>query len=156
SLVVLAVVLSPLFLLAEAEAPVPGALYLGSRNLTIGRGSLALDSFFYETRGGRVSVPAMSAIVSKRVDMKLKMPDGRIATVTVTPEGNNYTLHFSAEPDTDIVKWGFAIQTEPSEYFTGLMERVVDGPQDASWATGITKAMDLRGQKVDMILKPTT
>src|SRR5262249_35884095 len=110
SLVVLAVVLSPLLLLAETEAPVPGALYLGSRNLT-GRGSLALDSFFYETRGGRVSVPAMSAIVSKRVDIKLKMPDGRTATVTVTPEGNNYTLHFSADPDTDIVKWGFAIQT---------------------------------------------
>jgi hypothetical protein len=36
------------------------------------------------------------------------------------------------------------------------MERVVDGPQQASWAAGIQAAMNLRGQKVDMILKPTT
>ena len=42
------------------------------------------------------------------------------------------------------------------EYYTGLMERVVDGPQAASWAPGIKQAMDLRGQKVDMIVKPTT
>jgi hypothetical protein len=34
------------------------------------------------------------------------------------------------------------------------MERVVDGPQQASWAPGIN--MNLRGQKVDMIAKPTT
>jgi alpha-D-xyloside xylohydrolase len=36
------------------------------------------------------------------------------------------------------------------------MERTVDGPQQASWAPGIKPAMNLRGQKVDMILKPTT
>jgi alpha-glucosidase (family GH31 glycosyl hydrolase) len=36
------------------------------------------------------------------------------------------------------------------------MERVVDGPQQASWAPGITAAMNLRGQRVDMIAKPTT
>ena len=36
------------------------------------------------------------------------------------------------------------------------MERVVDGPQQASWAPGITAAMNLRGRKVDMIVKPTT
>ena len=32
----------------------------------------------------------------------------------------------------------------------------MDGPQQASWAQGIKPAMNLRGQKVDMILKPTT
>ena len=36
------------------------------------------------------------------------------------------------------------------------MERVVDGPQGASWAPGLETAMNLRGQKVDMIMKPTT
>jgi len=36
------------------------------------------------------------------------------------------------------------------------MERVVDGPQAASWAPGRKEAMNLRGQKVEMILKPTT
>jgi len=33
---------------------------------------------------------------------------------------------------------------------------VVDGPQQASWAPGITQGMNLRGQAVDMIVKPTT
>src|SRR5882672_2104811 len=36
------------------------------------------------------------------------------------------------------------------------MERVVDGPQQASWAPGISAAMNLRGQKIDMLVKPTT
>jgi alpha-glucosidase (family GH31 glycosyl hydrolase) len=155
-LAVLAIVLFPLTLPAAVETTASSALYLGSRNLTIGRGSLALDSFFYDTTNGRVSVPAVSAVVSKRVNMNLKMPDGRTVTVSVTPDGNNYELQFSASPNNDIIKWGLAIQTEPTEYFTGLMERVVDGPQDASWASSITAAMNLRGHKVDMILKPTT
>ncbi len=42
-----------------------------------------------------------------------------------------------------------------TSYFTGLMERVVDGPQQASWAPGITAAMNLRGQKIDCLVKPT-
>lgn len=41
------------------------------------------------------------------------------------------------------------------EYFTGIMERLVDGPQQLSWAPGRTETLNLRGQKVDMILKPT-
>lgn len=32
----------------------------------------------------------------------------------------------------------------------------MDGPQRASWAPGIKEAMDLRGQKVEMVVKPTT
>ena len=32
----------------------------------------------------------------------------------------------------------------------------MDGPQQASWAPGRQEAMNLRGQKVEMIVKPTT
>ncbi len=32
----------------------------------------------------------------------------------------------------------------------------MDGPQTASWKAGLSAAMNLRGQKVDMICKPTT
>jgi alpha-D-xyloside xylohydrolase len=56
----------------------------------------------------------------------------------------------------DIVRGGFAVPAVDDEYFTGLMERVVDGPQQASWAPGISRAMNLRGQKIEMIVKPTT
>ena len=41
------------------------------------------------------------------------------------------------------------------EYFTGLMERTVDGDQELSWAPGIKEAMNLRGQVITMIVKPT-
>ncbi|TAL04621.1 MAG: alpha-glucosidase, partial [Verrucomicrobia bacterium] len=70
--------------------------------------------------------------------------------------GKDFILKLSAQPSADIVKWGLAVDAGKKEYFTGLMERVVDGRQEASWASGIKQAMNLRGQKVDMILKPTT
>src|SRR5262249_125272 len=44
---------------------------------------------------------------------------------------------------------------QPDEYFTGLMERVVDGPQQASWASGISEAMNVRGREVEVIVQPT-
>jgi alpha-glucosidase (family GH31 glycosyl hydrolase) len=85
----------------------------------------------------------------------VQMPDDRVVTVSVTPQGDDYTIELTALPDSDIIRWGFAVEAAEGEYFTGLMERVVDGRQQESWAPGITEAMDLRGQKVDMILKPT-
>lgn len=55
-----------------------------------------------------------------------------------------------------MTKWGFAIEAAPDEYFTSVVERVVDGPQGLSWAAGQSGVLNLRGQHVDMILKPTT
>lgn len=86
----------------------------------------------------------------------VKMPDGRTVRITVEPDSDNFNVRLSASPQSDIVKWGLAVTATSDEYFTGLMERVVDGPQQASWSPGIQQAMNLRGQKVDMILKPTT
>lgn len=47
------------------------------------------------------------------------------------------------------------IRAADDEYFTGVMERVVDGPQQWSWRDNITAAMNLRGQKVGVHVKPT-
>jgi alpha-glucosidase (family GH31 glycosyl hydrolase) len=77
-------------------------------------------------------------------------------TIAVEPQGDDFAIRVSAQPDDGILKWGLSISAGEEEYFTGLMERVVDGPQQASWAPGLQSAMDLRGQKVDMIVKPTT
>jgi len=84
------------------------------------------------------------------------MTDGRVVTVKILPQRDNFLIEFHAVPAIGIIKWGFAVDARADEYFTGLMERVVDGPQAASWAPGIQAAMDLRGQKVDMLVKPTT
>jgi alpha-glucosidase (family GH31 glycosyl hydrolase) len=84
------------------------------------------------------------------------MTDGRVVRLSVRPEGKDFIIRLSAQPDSDIIKWGLAVDAAGDEYYTGLMERVVDGPQSASWAPGRKEAMNLRGQKVDMIVKPTT
>jgi len=120
---------------------------------------LRLDGLFYETAAGRTFLPAYSpaAFVSNKAwSRESTMPDGHVIRVSVTPQSGRFNIGFTARPNTDIVRWGFAVETEADEYMTGLMERVVDGAQALSWAPGISAAMNLRGQKVDMLVKPTT
>jgi alpha-D-xyloside xylohydrolase len=126
-----------------------------------GPGTIRLDAIFFETAAGKTTLPGGLAVKSRgmsgrSLEAQTRMSDGRLVTISVEPRGRDYVVRFDAQPDADIIRWGFAIDATENEYFTGLMERVVDGPQQASWAPGITQAMDLRGQKVDMILKPTT
>jgi alpha-glucosidase (family GH31 glycosyl hydrolase) len=123
--------------------------------------SLRLDGLFYETARGRTPLPAgltagPGGTGNQRLGGQARMPDGRTVTLSVVPDGTNFTIRLGARPDSDIIKWGIAVDAGADEYFTGLMERVVDGPQTASWAPGRQEAMNLRGQKVEMIVKPTT
>jgi alpha-glucosidase (family GH31 glycosyl hydrolase) len=105
---------------------------------------------FYETASGRVTLPA-----SLTASGEARMPDGRLIRLRVSPQGNAFNILFTATPNTGVLKWGVAIDSLPDEYYTGLAERVVDGPQQASWAPGIVTAMNLRGQRFDMLVKPT-
>ncbi len=134
-----------------AQSPQQAVVTLRSKYLTAAgagvlSGSLRLDSIFFETGQGRTFLPANGA----------PLPDGRTVRLALASEGDNFVLSLSAQPDADIIKWGVALDAGADEYYTGLMERVVDGPQVASWAEGIKEAMNLRGQKVEMIIKPTT
>src|SRR5882672_9874200 len=124
----------------------------------VGGHSLKLDGLFYETLQGRTPLPAKLTANQKNNELgsEVKMADGRVVSLTLKHEGKDFIVRLSAQPDQDITKWGVALDAAEDEYYTGLMERVVDGPQQASWAPGIGKAMNLRGQKVDMIVKPTT
>jgi alpha-D-xyloside xylohydrolase len=151
---------------APAQTRAQASLTLHSYNLAPdparenGR-SLKLDGLFYETAEGRILLPEeltnTHAVIGARPGKaQLKMNDGRTVTIEITPQGKNVSVRMSAQPNTGILKWGLSLSANKTEYFTGLMERVVDGPQQASWAPGIQTAMDLRGQKVDMIVKPTT
>jgi alpha-glucosidase (family GH31 glycosyl hydrolase) len=111
---------------------------------------------FYETTNSRTLLPVnLIADAQPHGRSETKMPDGRVVTISVKPDGNDFSLRLSAAPDADIVRWGLAVDAAPDEYFTGLMERVVDGPQQNSWATNLAAALNLRGQTVDMIVKPT-
>jgi alpha-D-xyloside xylohydrolase len=132
------------------QAPRAGAsLILQSRTLA----SLKLDGLYFETARGRITLPEFPA---QGRAVSVTMPDGRVVTASVVSQANGFAVSLSAQPNADIVRWGLAVDSRADEYYTGLMERVVDGPQQASWAPGITAAMNLRGQKVEMIVKPTT
>jgi alpha-D-xyloside xylohydrolase len=117
-----------------------------------------LGGFFYETAAGPQFLPPVPPTKGPggSFTARTKMPDGRTVTFSIKPQGNNSEVSLTAQPDSDIVKWGLSVDAAKDEYFTGLMERVVDGPQTASWEPGISETLNLRGQKVDMILKPTT
>jgi alpha-D-xyloside xylohydrolase len=117
-----------------------------------------IDSLFYETTNGRTTLPAMLFTRTPEgpgQQATTNLPDGRQVTIAVKPDGNDFSIQLSATPDADIVKWGLTVDAVPKEYFTGLMERLVDGPQKNSWATNPTVALNLHGETVDMILKPT-
>ena len=116
-----------------------------------------LGSLFYETAAGRTTIPDDLLAQARKSDRsEAKTADGRSVVISVQTQGQGFEIRFSATPDQGITRWGLAIDATTDEYFTGLMERVVDGPQQASWAQNIAPAMDLRGQKVDMLIKPTT
>ncbi len=147
--------------LACAAAPVrqgvPFAIRLQSDK---GEAVLNLRDFYCHTSTGRLAfdgkdggAPSMPKGGWVR---RIHSAEGRTVSLAVKPARHGFVLRMDAKPDTGIVKWGLSIDASSEEYFTGLMERVVDGPQQASWKPGIREAMNLRGQKVDMILKPTT
>ncbi|MEP6789114.1 MAG: TIM-barrel domain-containing protein, partial [Acidobacteriota bacterium] len=150
------------FFVGVNYAQTGGATFtLPSKNLSVsfGKQALGVDGLFYETASGRTQMPAiLTAKANKngRLSGSAKMPDGRTVSLSVVPDGGNFDLTITADRTDGIVKWGLTLDAAATEYYTGLMERVVDGPQQASWAPGIKDAMNLRGQKVDMIIKPTT
>lgn len=132
-------------------------IILPSKNVISGK--LVLDGLFYETANGRVFLNnQLNALPKKnwQLETEIKTSDGRTIKISVTPEGQNFNLSLTANSTDGIKKWGLTIDSLSDEYYTGLTERVVDGPQQASWKIGITEAMNLRGQKVEMIVKPTT
>ena len=115
-----------------------------------------LSGLYYETSAGKTFVSQKALAEAWGVGRgESRTPDGRVVTITLLHEAHDVALSLSAKPSDGIQKWGFDVAAEPEEYFTGLMERVVDGPQQESWRSGIQENLNLRGQKVDMILKPT-
>ena len=113
-------------------------------------GQLQLTGFFVEVDGKRIDLPELS------VKSETRLADGRLVRLSTKRDGDNFTVSLTARPTERVSKWGLAIEAGPQEYFTGVMERVIDGPQQLSWEAGQDHVLNLRGQKIDVILKPTT
>lgn len=84
------------------------------------------------------------------------LADGRLATVRVEtrPEGGA-GLAFSVDGLAATERLGVRFEVGADEGFYGLMERVVQGAQNDSWAKEMTEGLDLRGQRVDLLVLPT-
>lgn len=152
--------LFPPFGVVAAASEKEAVLLLRSRPAAAAELALRLDELFFETAGGRVALPAQLGLRGesggRERTAEAALRDGRLVRASLRPVGSDFEIRLSARPDAGILRWGFSVDAAAGERFTGLMERVVDGPQQASWAPGLTAAMDLRGQQVEMILKPTT
>jgi hypothetical protein len=151
---------------ATPSAPAPAGsavIHLPSRELApLGSASesraLRIDGLYIETLQGHIALPAALIATPQKngaIEGQAKMPDGRVIKLSVTPDGENFTVHLSAQPSVGILTWGLSIEAGKDEFFTGVMERLVDGPQQLTWSAGRTEVLNLRGQKIDMILKPT-
>ncbi|MFC2087338.1 glycoside hydrolase family 31 protein [Bacteroidota bacterium] len=78
--------------------------------------------------------------------------DDRQVIISVSPVQKNFNVSFRVKPDDDIIKWGFNLNAWEDEYITGLFERTIDGDQKLSWREGISTAMNLHGQEVNMLI----
>ncbi len=112
--------------------------------------------FYYDTPKGRTWIGAEPDSKNEgdhSLTLTWKSGSHEITLGVVKSEDFEVTL--KALPDDDILGWGINIGMVPDEFISGLFERTVDGNQKNSWKEGIQEAMDLRGQAVDMIIKPT-
>ena len=81
---------------------------------------------------------------------------GVLVLLQVEEKDKEIELRFSLESaDAKPTKWFLNTSAAVNEYFTGIFERVIDGRQTESWKDGITTGLNLRGEKVDVKLKPT-
>ncbi len=77
--------------------------------------------------------------------------------LTIEP-GQGEDLNFRFSTDSELEghnHWKVNLAADSEEYFTGIFERVVDGSQNESWKDGISTGLNLRGERVEMHLKPT-
>jgi alpha-glucosidase (family GH31 glycosyl hydrolase) len=114
-------------------------------------------SIFFRTAEGKTwlrnnPVTSMRDSAGYHAEWKL---DNRKVSIKIQKKEQDFEVQLSAKPNDDILGWGFNLEAKKGEYFTGLFERVVDGNQQKSWEEGITEGLNLRGQEVDMIIKPT-
>ena len=121
------------------EAPAGTALVLPAPRLKSVPGSpgtLSVDRLFVETSQGRTVLPPsltqpQPAGTSSWTN-RATLADGRVVTLSIAREGDRTTVSLAAEPAAGVIRWGLSIAAARDEYFTGVMERVVDGPQRAS------------------------
>jgi alpha-D-xyloside xylohydrolase len=91
---------------------------------------------------------------NKNLAIEWKHED-HVISLRIEKKEDYYALALESDSSAAIDKWGFWLHAAENEYYTGLMERVVDGHQSLSWRKGTETALNLRGEKVTMLTEPT-
>ncbi len=81
--------------------------------------------------------------------------NGNTVTLQVRNSNNEKELTFSLNPKEKPSRWFLNVAASENEYYTGIFERVTDGPQTESWRAGITTGLNMHGERVEVKLKPT-
>ena len=75
--------------------------------------------------------------------------DGMFAVLETEKKENDLDFKFKLEgTQSKPSAWMINTKVKPDEYFTGVLERVVDGTQYKSWEKGISAALNLRDKKL--------
>lgn len=123
-------------------------------------------TIFYQTVDEKVEIIGQPFEVKKSPDGvvgKWRDRMGRTVIISAAVTAHGCTLKFQASPETHIQSWGISLSSLPDEFFCGLFDAIVDHSvnptpdhtQRASWLPGITQALDLRGQTVNMSIMPS-
>jgi alpha-D-xyloside xylohydrolase len=87
---------------------------------------------------------------------RVRFPDERGALLSLRPAGEGaLELRYEMADLQPDERLGVRLAVGADEAFYGLMERVVQGNQDESWAPGLEAGLDLRGQQVELYVRPT-
>ncbi len=81
--------------------------------------------------------------------------DERTVTMQVEMKPKNLEFTFFLESGEKPSSWHLNLAASEDAYFCGVFERVADGHQNESWKDGITTGLNLRGERMDVKLKPT-
>ncbi|WP_159518438.1 TIM-barrel domain-containing protein [Sunxiuqinia indica] len=110
-----------------------------------------LDNTIFWIKG----TPEINSVSSTEKDYQWEN-DGKEIILHVVEKEKEIELTLKLEgSESQPSAWILNLTPDSDEYFTGAFERVVDGKQTESWAEGIATGLNLRGEKVDVKLKPT-
>lgn len=117
------------------------------------------SAFFFLDRTGvevKLQGPAERVESCAGVEYIYRITDERKARIMIMPaDHGGVKLRFRIDDKDEGERLGLRMKVSPDEAFYGLMERVVQGNQNLSWEEGMTEALDLRGQEVDLFIRFT-
>lgn len=117
----------------------------GSVGFESNKGITWLTGMPEKTKEGNSTIYAWSVEDNKKIILKIEIIDDKVKLFLALENGEEISPS----------EWYINLTADNDEYFTGLFESVVDGNQNKSWEKGITTSLNLRGEIINMKLKPT-